>query len=45
MDLAIVVVGVKSGEGTDRPDLSFGDVQNNLVSVIADSNPNTIVIF
>ena len=34
-DVAIVVVGTSSGEGTDRPTLALGNEQDQLVSSVA----------
>lgn len=47
-DIAIVMVGDMSVEGSDRPDLALPTVdgvdQNALVSAIAEANPQTIVV-
>lgn len=44
-DIAIVCIGTTSGEGHDRSNLEFGDLQESLVDEIAGVNPNTIVVF
>jgi beta-glucosidase len=43
-DVAIVVVGVTSSEGTDRATLSLPDPDDALVSAVAGANPKTIVV-
>lgn len=43
-DVAIVVVGVTSSEGSDRTTLSLPDPDDALVSAVARSNPKTIVV-
>jgi beta-glucosidase len=40
-DVAIVVVGITSGEGSDRPNLELGSGQDQLVQAIAAVQPNT----
>lgn len=43
-DLAVVVVGLTSSEGGDRPHLSLPDGQDELISAVAQVNPRTIVV-
>ncbi len=43
-DVAIVVVGLSSSEGSDRTDLSLPDAQDALISAVAQANPHTIVV-
>jgi beta-glucosidase len=43
-DVAIVVVGVTSSEGSDRATLSLPDPDDALISAIAHANPKTIVV-
>jgi len=43
-DVAIVVVGLTSGEGSDRSDLSLPCEQDALISAVAQVNPHTIVV-
>jgi len=43
-DVAIVFVGVTSSEGIDRPNLSLGAVQDNLVTAVIQAQPRTIVV-
>ncbi len=43
-DVAIVVVGVTSAEGTDRTTLSLPDGDDALVSAVVAANPRTIVV-
>ena len=43
-DAAVVVVGVTSGEGADRPSLGLPGDQDALISAIAAANPRTIVV-
>lgn len=44
-DIAIVVIGIASGEGHDRSNLEFGSRQESLVERIGKANANTIVLF
>lgn len=46
-DVALLVIGLNScweSEGYDRPDLSLPMDTDNLVSAVAEANPNTIVV-
>eukprot|EP01130_Rhizamoeba_saxonica_P003642 TRINITY_DN1517_c0_g1_i1.p1 TRINITY_DN1517_c0_g1~~TRINITY_DN1517_c0_g1_i1.p1 ORF type:complete len:566 (-),score=128.00 TRINITY_DN1517_c0_g1_i1:45-1742(-) len=43
-DIAIVFVGVTSGEGHDRTTLSLGEVSNNLIKQISIAQTKTIVV-
>jgi beta-glucosidase len=43
-DVAIVMVGNKDREGTDRADLSLPGNQNTLVSAVAAASPHTVVV-
>jgi len=43
-DVAIVVVGTWSSEGSDRPDLNLGNNQDQLVAAVSQAQPNTAVI-
>ena len=43
-DVTIVVVGLCSGEGSDRSDLALPDGQDALISAVAQANPRTIVV-
>lgn len=43
-DLAVVVVGLTSSEGSDRPDLSLPPGQDDLISAVVQANPRTIVV-
>jgi beta-glucosidase len=43
-DVAVVVVGVTSGEGGDRPTLSFASTDDSLVSAVVAANPRTVVV-
>jgi beta-glucosidase len=43
-DLAVVVVGVTSSEGSDRTTLSLPDPDDSLVSAVANANPKTIAV-
>jgi beta-glucosidase len=43
-EIAIVMVGNKDRENSDRPDLSLPDRQDALVSAVAAANPRTIVV-
>ena len=43
-DMAIIVVGMASSEGSDRPDLTLPGVQDSLISAVAQVNPRTIVL-
>ncbi len=43
-DVAIVVVGLCSSEGSDRPDLALPVGQDALISAVAQANPRTIVV-
>lgn len=43
-DVAIVCVGIQTGEGDDRTNLSLPFGQDGLVSAVAAANPNTIVV-
>lgn len=43
-DIAIVVVGLSSSEGSDRPNLSLPNDQDELVSAVSGTNPRTIVV-
>ena len=44
VDIAIVMVGNKDREGSDRPNLSLPNNQDDLVSAVAAANPRTIVV-
>jgi len=43
-DVAIVCVGVTSGEGSDRANLGLGGNSDSLVSAVAGAQPNTVVV-
>jgi hypothetical protein len=43
-DVAVVVVGLTSGEGWDRTDLFLPCNQDALISAVAQANPHTIVV-
>ncbi|XRB20817.1 glycosyl hydrolase family 3 protein [Pseudoscourfieldia marina] len=43
-DVAVIVVGVKSSEGSDRATLSLAHDDDALISAVADAQPRTIVI-
>jgi beta-glucosidase len=43
-DVAIVMAGVVTGEGSDRPDLSLPKGQDKLIAAVANSNKRTIVV-
>lgn len=43
-DASVVIVGVHSGEGSDRTNLSLGSGQDELIAAIAAAQPNTIVV-
>ena len=43
-DVAVVVVGVTSGEGDDRKSLSLPDGSDALVSAVLAANPRTVVV-
>jgi beta-glucosidase len=43
-DVAVVVVGVTSSEGSDRTTLSLPDPDDALISAVAHANPKTIVV-
>ena len=43
-DVAVVMVGNKDREGTDRPSLSLPNGQDRLVAAVAAANPRTIVV-
>jgi beta-glucosidase len=43
-DVAVVVVGVTSGEGSDRPSLSLPSPDDALVAAVAQANPKTVVV-
>ncbi|SEB17967.1 beta-glucosidase family protein [Paraburkholderia sartisoli] len=43
-DVVIVMAGVVTSEGRDRPSLSLPDNQDALVSAVAASNPRTVVV-
>ncbi|MFU8853585.1 glycoside hydrolase family 3 protein [Micromonospora sp. SL1-18] len=43
-DIAIVMVGERSAEGSDRPSLSLPNNQDLLVQAVAAANPNTVVV-
>jgi beta-glucosidase len=43
-DVAIVVVAVSSGEGSDRADLSLPAAQNAVASAVMAANPKTVVV-
>jgi hypothetical protein len=47
VDVSIIVVGLSpewESEGYDRPNLDLPLRLNDLVSAVADSNPNTVVV-
>jgi beta-glucosidase len=43
-DVAVVMVGNKDREGSDRPNLSLPSGQDQLVSAVAAANPKTVVV-
>jgi beta-glucosidase len=43
-DASVVIVGIHSGEGADRANLSLGSGQDELIAAIAAAQPNTIVV-
>jgi len=43
-DVAIVMAGVVTSEGSDRPSLSLPDNQDALITAVAASNPKTVVV-
>lgn len=43
-DVAVVMVGERSSEGRDRPNLSLPDNQDALVEAVAAANPHTVVV-
>jgi beta-glucosidase len=43
-DVAIVMAGVVTGEGSDRPDLSLPKGQDRLISLVANSNKRAVVV-
>ena len=43
-DVAIVVIATTSSEGSDRPNLTFPNGQDDLVWAVAAAQPNTIVV-
>jgi len=43
-DIAIVFVGTTSSEGRDRVDLKLGNGQDELITAVAQAQPNTIVV-
>ncbi|TCF96242.1 hypothetical protein BZM26_38695, partial [Paraburkholderia strydomiana] len=43
-DVAIVMAGVVTGEGSDRPDLSLPKGQDKLIAAVANRNERTIVV-
>ncbi len=43
-DVAVVVVGTNSGEGSDRRELGLPGVQDGLVAAVAQANPRTVVV-
>jgi beta-glucosidase len=43
-DVAVVMVGDKDREGSDRPNLSLPGGQDGLVSAVAAANPQTVVV-
>jgi len=43
-DVAVVFVGVFSSEGSDRPNLSLGNGQDELIAAVAAAQPNTVVV-
>lgn len=43
-DVAIVMAGVVTSEGTDRPNLSLPNNQDALISAVAGANSNTVVV-
>jgi len=43
-DVAVVFVATSSSEGSDRPNLSLGAAQDNLVNAVVAAQPNTVVV-
>jgi beta-glucosidase len=43
-DVAVVVVGDQSREGSDRTNMDLPGNQNDLISAVAAANPNTVVV-
>jgi beta-glucosidase len=43
-DVAVVVVGLSSSEGSDRSSFNLPSGQDSLISAVAAANPNTIVV-
>jgi beta-glucosidase len=43
-DVAIVMAGVYTSEGRDRPDLSLPTKQDGMISAIAAANPRTVIV-
>lgn len=43
-DVCVVVVQTSSGEGGDRKSLNFPAAENKMVEIVANANPNTIVV-
>lgn len=43
-DVAIVMAGVYTSEGRDRPDLSLPTKQDDLISAVAAANPRTVIV-
>jgi hypothetical protein len=43
-DVAVVVVGLSSSEGSDRSDISLPAGQDALISAVAHANPHTVVV-
>jgi len=43
-DIAIVMAGVVTSEGSDRPNLSLPNNQDALISAIADAKPNMVLV-
>jgi len=43
-DVAIVMAGVYTSEGRDRPDISLPTKQDDLIAAIAAANPRTVVV-
>ncbi len=43
-NVAVVVVGLYSGEGSDRPNLSLPSGQDSLITAVVQANPRTIVV-
>jgi beta-glucosidase len=43
-DIAIVMAGVITSEGSDRPNLSLTNNQDALIAAVAAANPNTVVV-